>query len=227
MSRHLAISDIHGCFKALKTLCGFVELRDDDIIIPLGDYVDRGPNTYGVIDFLLFLSTKYVVHPLRGNHDIMMLKAREGEPELRNWIEEGGAATLESYAPLEGIAGRLSDVPEHHWEFLSSKLLPYFETDTHFFVHANAHPGIPLCEQPDYMLYWERFDNPPPHESGKTMICGHTSQKSGLPINHGHAICIDTRVYDRGWLTCLEVESGNLWQANEQGETRTLSLEDL
>jgi serine/threonine protein phosphatase 1 len=58
------------------------------------------------------------------------------------------------------------------------------------------------------------------------MICGHTSQKSGRPLNLGHAVCIDTWVYGRGWLTCLDVQTGKLWQANQAGETRTAWLDD-
>ena len=75
MSRHLAIGDIHGCFNALRSLLDYVQLDNDDVIIPLGDYCDRGPNSNDVLDFLIQLSSKYTVRPLRGNHDIMMLQA--------------------------------------------------------------------------------------------------------------------------------------------------------
>jgi len=84
---------------------------------------------------------------------------------------------------------------------------------------------MPLNEQPDYMLFWEKFDNPPPHESGKIMVCGHTPQKNGLPRSIGHAVCIDTRVHAGGWLTCLDVSSGRYWQANENQQTRKGFLE--
>jgi serine/threonine protein phosphatase 1 len=71
------------------------------------------------------------------------------------------------------------------------------------------------------------FDDPAPHESGKIMVCGHTSQKVGRPRNVGHAVCIDTRAYGEvGWLTCLDVASGRYWQANQKGETRAGWLED-
>ncbi|HTU89032.1 MAG TPA: hypothetical protein VMF69_02945, partial [Gemmataceae bacterium] len=76
-------------------------------------------------------------------------------------------------------------------------------------------------EQPDYILYWEKLTEPCAHFSGKTLICGHTRQKSGLPLDLGTSICIDTNIYDGGWLTCLDVRSGRIWQANEQGATRT------
>jgi len=59
------------------------------------------------------------------------------------------------------------------------------------------------------------------------MVCGHTSQKSGLPVNLGHAICIDTWAYGTGWLTCLDVTSGRVWQANQAGEQRTAWIDEF
>lgn len=220
MTRHFAIGDIHGCFDALRTLCEFVDFRPHDVIVVLGDYPDRGPDTAAVIEFLLELSGRHKVVPLRGNHDIMMLRARDGGKALRRWLEVGGQAALNSYG------GDLEKVPEEHWRFLEH-LLPYYETETHFFVHANAYPDIPLEEQPDFMLYWEPFGDPPPHESGKTMVCGHSSQKSGRPFTNGHAICVDTWACGTGWLTCLDVESERIWQARQSGETQSGWLDDL
>ncbi len=156
-----------------------------------------------------------------------MVNACESESEYRQWLEVGGDATLRSYAPFDGDPGLLADIPHHHWQFLTDRLLPYFESDTHFFVHANAYPEIPLSEQPDFMLYWEQFNDPPRHESGKTMICGHTSQRSGIPASNGHAVCLDTWACGHGWLSCLDVESDMIWQANERGETRQICLDEL
>ena len=90
----------------------------------------------------------------------------------------------------------------------------------------NAYPDIPLAEQPAYMLRWEPFDDPPPHESGKVMVCGHTSQKTGRPRNLGHALCIDTHAHGGGWLTCLDPRAGRLWQASERGEVREGWVDD-
>ncbi len=227
MGRHLAIGDIHGCFTALRTLCDFVGLRSDDTIITLGDYCDRGPDTHAVLDWLILMKTKHQFYPLRGNHDLVMVKARDDDAERDRWLKFGGDATLQSYAPFEGDPGSVSDVPDLHWEFLSNELLPYYESENHFFVHANAFPEVPLEEQPDFMLYWERCYDPPRHVSGKIMVCGHTSQKSGLPFTNGNAICIDTWVYGDGWLTCLDVDSGMIWQANQRAETRQLWLDKV
>ena len=85
-----------------------------------------------------------------------------------------------------------------------------------------------MREQPVYILRWETFDDPPPHESGKVMVCGHTPQRSGRPRNIGHAVCIDTGACKRGgWLTCLDTVSGRVWQANEGGEARTAWVDDF
>ena len=227
LARHLAIGDIHGCYNALQSLLASVDLRDDDVLITLGDYCNRGANTCAVLDHLVHASSHSDLKAIRGNHDIMMLNARENDSEFRKWIGVGGTATLLSYAPFDGDSGKLTDVPDSHWQFLESSLLPYYETDSHFFVHANAYPDIALADQPDFMLYWEQFNDPPRHESGKTMVCGHTSQKSGLPTTNGNAICIDTWACGSGWLTCLDVDSGKLWQSNEGGESRTMWLDEL
>lgn len=217
--RYLAIGDIHGCFKALTTLAESVPIKPDDIVITLGDYVNRGPNSCAVLDWLIARHRQGTLIALRGNHEVMMMQARADDDAFRTWLKCGGDATLASYSPFDDC-GRLVDVLDSHWDFLENHTHKFLETDTHFFVHANAYAELPLAEQPDFMLFWESFNDPPPHESGKIMVCGHTSQKSGQPRNIGHAVCIDTWACGRGWLTCLDVASGQYWQADQQGETR-------
>src|SRR5262249_28885629 len=131
-----------------------------------------------------------------------------------------GREALESYS-YSGRSGRIQDVPESHWRFMRSTCVDWFELGTHFFVHANVDPDLPLESQPSSMLHWEHFNQwTPPHASGKTMICGHSEQRSGWPLVLEHAICIDTFVYGGGWLTCLDIGSGRVWQANQEGRTR-------
>ncbi len=217
--RHLAIGDIHGCATALATLVGYVNPNADDVVVTLGDYVDRGSDSRGVINKLLDLGARCQHVALRGNHEIMMLDALKSKSWLGPWLGYGGQATLDSYG------GSFDQIPADHLKFLRDTLQPFYETDTHFFVHANARADVPLDEQPDAARYWQKFRDPEPHQSGKTMICGHTPQSTGLPVRVNHAVCIDTKVYaDDGWLTCIEVESGKTWQANEHGDTRTGSV---
>lgn len=208
------------------TLVDFVGVQTHDIIISLGDYVDRGPNSRAVLDWLIDRHKTGRLIPLRGNHEIMMVESRHNDKLCQQWREFGGTATLNSYSSLGG-QGDLADIPEFHWQFLENDLRATFETKTHFFVHANADPTLAFNDQPEYMLYWEKYNNPPLHESGKIMVCGHTSQKSGIPLTNGNAICIDTWAYGHGWLSCLDVESGTIWQSNEAGQTRMLSLDAI
>jgi serine/threonine protein phosphatase 1 len=218
--RILAIGDIHGCLTALDTLLAVVAPQPDDLLIALGDYVDRGPDSRGVLDRLIALHATGRLIALRGNHDEMMLSARYGT-EGRMWLGVGGRATLASYGASDPSA-----IPESHWHFLETNCRDFYETETHFFVHANVYPDVPLADQPTYMLYWEKLFEPAPHMSGKIMVCGHTKQKSGAPLSFGHTICIDTGVYEPdGWLTCLDVRTEKVWQANQKGESRTGWLE--
>jgi serine/threonine protein phosphatase 1 len=224
--RNLAVGDIHGCYKALETLAAFVPFSSDDLIITLGDYVDRGPDSRGVLDWVIARHLAGTLIALRGNHELMMLEARHNTQAFKVWLRAGGDATLASYSRAAVGLDQI-DIPESHWRFLKENLRGWFETENHFFVHAGAYADSPLDQQPDFMLYWESFDNPAPHESGKVMVCGHTSQQQGKPVSVGHAVCIDTRAYgEDGWLTCLDVASGRYWQANQKGETRTDWLED-
>ncbi len=224
VARHLAIGDIHGCINALTNLVEFVGFRHDDTIVTLGDYVDRGPDSRAVLDFLIELGKTHRHIPLRGNHEIMMMDARHQKSWYHAWLRYGGDATLLSYASSEDQAGSFADIPDSHIDFLENKLLPYYESKAHFYVHANAEANIVLQEQAAPTLYWRKYGDPQKHCSGKIMVCGHTPQSSGLPHSNDHSICIDTWAYGGGWLSCLNVESGTLWQANEAGDTRKTGL---
>ena len=218
--RVLAIGDIHGCFQALVALADAAQIRPDDLIVGLGDYVDRGPNSAAVLDWLVTRSKTDTLIALRGNHELMMLRAKDDPLQMEEWLANGGAATLSSYSPFDD-AGQLVDVPDEHWNFLENGCCDWYETESHFFVHANAYADMAMNEQPEYMLFWEQFNDPLPHQSGKIMVCGHTPQKSGRPKDLGHAICIDTWAHGQGWLTCLETATGRYWQANQRGEQRS------
>lgn len=218
MPRTFAIGDIHGCYTALQTLVEFVAIGDEDLLVTLGDYVDRGPNSFDVLQWLIARDRTGKLIALRGNHEVIMLDAREGRDQLQYWRKVGGREALISYATVASEGG-LADVPAEHWSFLE-RTQRYFETPTHFFVHANVLADWPLAEQPDEILFWEQLRDQPPHCSGKIMICGHTPQRSFRPLDLGHSVCIDTAAWKGGWLTCLEPATGRYWQANQKRETR-------
>ncbi len=216
-SRTLALGDVHGCAAALAALLAVVEPQADDLVIPVGDYVDRGPDSAGVIGQLIELGARCHLIPVRGNHDQMMLDARWDGPEL--WLRLGGDATLASYG------GSLAGVPAEHWRFLAQAFVDSVETATHLFVHGGVVPGIAVERLPPAVLQSQTFPPEGPSDSGKVVVCGHTCQRDGVPRSVGHAVCIDTNVERGGWLTLLDVATGQYWQANERGEVRDAVLD--
>lgn len=223
--RILAIGDVHGCQTALECLLESVQPQPQDLLVFLGDYIDRGPDSRGVLQRLQSLQKTHRVVVLGGNHEQMLLEARLDDNILDFWLASGGQATLESYRS-NGEPASLDDLPDDDWTFLEG-CLDWLETERWIFVHANLEPDLPLEHQSLAALRWQKFDDPLPHCSGKTMICGHTRQVSGVPRNIGHAICIDTWVYGDGWLSCLEPATGHVWQANQRGQTRELWVQDF
>ena len=215
MSRTIAIGDIHGCSVELFALIEAIDPQPDDTIITLGDYVDRGLDSNGVLGLLIALSNCGHLVPILGNHDELMLHARDSESDFQYWLNIGGDTALDSY----GDNSTLEQIPTEHFQFLE-RCVPYFETDTHFFVHANYDPELPLDQMDDDTLRWLslRDSIPEPHFSGKIAVVGHTPQREVLDL--GHLICIDTNCWDGGWLTALNVVSGQKWQVDETGNLR-------
>jgi serine/threonine protein phosphatase 1 len=187
------------------------------VIVTLGDYINRGPESRGVLDLLIDLRSRCRLVPLLGNHDQMLLDVRAGRYPIYWLLDIGGKATLDSYGP--GLD--LDLIPDDHYAFLES-CLDFYETDTHIFVHANYFPDEPMEEQNVGMLRWEslRDMQPSRHYSGKTVIAGHTSQKNGEIFDVDHLKCIDTYCHGGGWLTALEVHTDEVWQADRYGELR-------
>ncbi len=219
--RVLAIGDVHGCLGQLDDLLAWVNPTRADDLVMLGDYVDRGPDSRGVINRLIELKQSRPVVCLRGNHEIMMLAARYGgRDDRKQWLGVGGTQALGSYGPATGVSGTFDDIPGGHWEFLENELVPYHETEHFIFVHAGVTYSDKVDEQPDNVLYWEFLGEHMMHYSGKTVICGHSSQRSGLPKVIPGAVCIDTCAYSGGWLTCLDALTGRYWQVDALGRKR-------
>ena len=149
----------------------------------------------------------------------VFVPSRRGRPEFSReiWLNCGGVATLQSYGDLDNP----KDIPDEHIAFLHSCRL-FHETETHLFMHANYQPTRSLADQPARILLWEslRSDIPDPHISGKTAVVGHTSQKSGEVFDLGYLLCIDTYCYGGGWLTAIDVNTRQTWQANERAKVR-------
>ena len=162
---------------------------------------------------------------LLGNHEILMLDARDGKIDFGAWMAIGGRTTMESYASEATRNWKV--VPDEHWDFIKTKCLRYHETDTHIFVHAGLNAALPLQDQSDDWLFWRRFEDAHAHFSGKQVVCGHTAQKNGMPAIKQGITCIDTWVYGEGWLTGWDITNETFVQANQRGELRSLSLDEV
>ncbi|MGN6369990.1 MAG: metallophosphoesterase family protein [Phycisphaerae bacterium] len=226
--RTFVIGDVHGCLGALDAVLDAVGPTGEDRVIGLGDFIDRGPDSKGVIERLMGLQRAGMFTGILGNHEEMALAAREGLkrpgelglPGYHDWLVFGGYEMVRSYG---GVRGSVKDVPEEHWGFMRG-LLPYVELRGHILVHAMARHDVPMEGQTGDWLRWQRFRDPLPHASGKVIVCGHT--KGRAIRNVGHAVCIDTGVYEGGWLTCLELETGRVVQGNERGKVERSHIDD-
>lgn len=217
--RVLAMGDIHGCATALRVLLEALRLQPDDTLITLGDYIDRGPDSASAVQQLLELARTCRLIALRGNHEEMLFDALRSGVACSLWLQCGGQATLAAY----GADHDMPRLPDAHLQFLQSTL-PIYETPTHFFVHANYEPHLPLDAQPAEVLLWRSLRDviPAPHFSGKIAVVGHTPQPSGSVLNLGYLKCVDTGCCYGGWLTAIDVATGAAWQANQRGELRTI-----
>lgn len=216
--RLLAVGDIHGSEVALTTLLRVLAPDRDDTFIILGDVVDRGPGTRQVIDQLIELSKISTLVLVLGNHEEMMFDALDGGEWEMDWLRYGGEATLNSYG------GDPSAIPASHLEFLKSGQNLH-TTEREIFIHANLEPGIALEKQPVEWLRWTHITGfETRHPSGKRVICGHTPQRSGVPLVFPGWVGIDTLAYGPGWLTCLDVTTDEYVQTNNAGQYRTAFL---
>lgn len=212
--RLLVISDIHGHRTALVSLLEWLSPTSDDTIITLGDYVSGGAESRGVITELLNLKKQTHLIPLLGNHEVLMTQALLSQEMYDVWMKRGGNVILASYDNIP-----LNNLPSSHWGFINS-CQRFHENKQFIFVHGTLDPALPLEEQPDEKLFFTKLTGNLKHISGKTIICGHTPQRNGSPLQYNNVVCIDTDIKSNSWLTCLEPASGKYWQTNPQGKRR-------
>ena len=218
--RIIAIGDIHGCLKALEALLSELQVCRHDTVVVLGDIIDRGPSSCGVVERLKRLSEECRLITLMGNHEEMFLQALEDIDRQEFWLQHGGKEMLESYGveDVEWRGADMSAIPTSHIDFIRSFRL-YFETDDCVFVHAGVAPNLPLSQQSTLDLLWRPLEEERlyPHYSGKTVVVGHTPQPSGQVLDRGFLKCIDTGCHFGGRLTAYEPATGLVWQADEEG----------
>ncbi len=185
----IAIGDVHGCANTLRALLDQLDPGSEDHYVFVGDYVDRGADSKGVVDTLFRLRELARCTFLRGNHEALMLDYIDrGEFEL--WRMNGGIETLNSYRSSDGII----QIPERHIQFIRDTAL-YYDDGDFFFVHAGLRPDLTIAENvrrnDENVFLWERHHlDARDVKWEKTVVCGHTPHST--PINHEKLILIDT-----------------------------------
>jgi serine/threonine protein phosphatase 1 len=197
------IGDIHGCLDALKRLMDKIPWRPDrDRLIFLGDFVDRGKNSKGVVDYVLSLHRySSQIDCLIGNHEVLLLNYMDGNDRGLYFLN-GGWSTLESYM-AEKPEGKGLLVPEDHMSFYRS-LKTYLELEDYYVVHAGFRPGVEIEKQNLEDMTWIRepfiYSD---YEFGKRVIFGHTPFREPLVLEN--KIGLDTGAVYGNRLTCLEL----------------------
>jgi serine/threonine protein phosphatase 1 len=235
--RAYAVGDIHGRLDLLNLLLAEIEAdiaarpSRRNFIIFLGDFVDRGPESAGVVERL-----RTYAHPsariifLGGNHEEVLLNILAGKRGvLPSWLKFGGAECAMSYGIDVQELGRVHEdaaiemvrasVPREHREFLEN-LADTFRFGDYLFVHAGIRPGVAVDEQSRKDLRWIR--DPflsDAKEHGFVVVHGHTIVQS--VEEKPNRIAIDTGAYHSGVLTALAIEDGERWflTGNEEGHS--------
>ncbi|OBQ77230.1 serine/threonine protein phosphatase [Mesorhizobium sp. M1A.F.Ca.IN.022.07.1.1] len=216
-----AIGDVHGCYDELRTLEQKIELdalqfRGRKIIIMLGDYVDRGPNSRRVVEHLMAPPPEGFMRVcLAGNHEVAMLAYLDGHLSLEPWLRVGGRETLFSYgidpdrlADLYGSSEEVDErireaIPATHVAFM--RTLPVMICSERFlFVHAGIRPGIALEAQDEADLLNIRSEFlAAAHRLDRWVVHGHTIVD--VPTLDGRRLGIDTGAFQSGRLTALRI----------------------
>jgi serine/threonine protein phosphatase 1 len=199
------VGDVHGCLEMLKRLMDSIGWSPEtDRLIFLGDFIDRGTQSRGVIDYVIEVSKlSERVECLMGNHERILLDFLDGK-DTNTFFLNGGMATLNSYRTEQQRYGGFLIPDEHQRFFRSLKLL--IELDDYYVVHAGFRPGVPIENQSTEDLLWIRdsfiFSN---HFFGKRVIFGHTP--FAQPLVMENKIGLDTGAVYGNKLTCLELPS--------------------
>lgn len=209
--RTIAIGDIHGCLDELKFLIDKIDPKSDDSFIFLGDYIDRGKNSKGVIDFLIEFNKKHSCVFLRGNHEDMLLRSIENDRHYYNiFLNNGGGKTLDSF----GIK-RPDELPEEYVKFFKDTLIYHFY-DKWFFAHAGVLPNMSINEllygsmdEIDVCLWVRNEFIVSKYKWEKIIVYGHTPFKD---VNiQDNKIGVDTGCVYENRLSAIDVETNEIF----------------
>lgn len=221
--RVYAVGDVHGRSDLLDQLIGLIQKdaagrAGKTVLVFVGDYVDRGRDSKGVIELLLKLPEDFEAHFLRGNHDQILLEFLEEPATYRVWRDFGAVETLLSYdvrPPLDDTDAALGEardrfndaLPRSHRQFLQ-RLGLSCEIGDYFFSHAGVRAGVSLAEQKPQDLLWIRDEFlRSKADFGKIVVHGHTP--TALPVKRRNRIGIDTGAYFSGRLTAAVLEGAS------------------
>jgi serine/threonine protein phosphatase 1 len=240
--RAYAIGDVHGCLHLLDELLALIDADHRarpparGLLVLLGDLIDRGPDSAGVIERVRTLAPEgFRVVALAGNHEEVLLRILHGESaQIEGWLKFGGVETLASYgldtaevaalAPDQAQSRIAEAFPPAHRRYLSL-LGDTFRFGDYLFVHAGIRPGVPLNMQSVQDLRWIRepflSDR---RDHGMTVVHGHTISDGVEEV--GHRIGIDTGAYATGRLTALAIEGSERWVLDtvDTNTTGTITL---
>lgn len=218
--RIFVIGDIHGCNDEPRVMLEHLEkkehLHDEDVVVFLGDYIDRGPSSKEVVDLLLAFKQKHANSRfLRGNHEAMLADFLQGGNNLGfSFLRNGGVETIQSYGVqlADAAPDHFSSVlPPDHLDFFNN-LETIVEFDQFICVHAGLNPRRTLDSQVDAETYWIRdefISNP--HPFGKLIVFGHTPWRD-IFVNIPYKVGVDTGLVFGNKLTCLELREGKAFQ---------------
>jgi serine/threonine protein phosphatase 1 len=188
-----AVGDVHGCLDKLRSLLAACEAHTQGRTaryVFLGDYIDRGPNSRGVIDFLMRWQAERpgAVVCLRGNHEQLAIDAHRDAGAMPLWLRNSGESTQHNY-PETG--GRITGA---HLAWLDA--LPFCHDDgLRFFVHAGVDLTLPLDRQNDEVMIWMRepfLTDSDRVDCGRFIVHGHTPLRDGRPDLRAHRLNLDT-----------------------------------
>jgi serine/threonine protein phosphatase 1 len=198
MSLTYVIPDIHGRYDLLDEALASVAARpcgEAGVIVTIGDYVDKGPDSKAVVDRLLSgVDAGWSLIALKGNHDALMVEALRDPSKMAAWLAKGGDAALASYG------GDPAAVPLSHIAWLDQ--LRLMHVDAHrLYVHAGVDPAIPLDRQSEATLLWNRYPKGFPDGYGDLhVVHGHDNYPDG-PLLYPGRTNLDTLAWRTGRLT--------------------------
>lgn len=230
-SRVLAIGDVHGMYEKLIKLMDIIRFNpDEDLLIFLGDYIDRGPDPGRCLQYIFALQQQYpdVVVCLMGNHEVMMssyfMQKRGSYNNLivdyaGSWLDNGGLETLKQLDEMD------ADTKEKLLQWVMNLPVKYQYQD-YFFCHAGVDPDVPLAVQNEFDMLWRRQQWWEQYKGEETLVVGHTPVQKVMKLTGkerrtpkplflaNHVIMCDTGAYmSGGKLSCVDVLAGKVWQA--------------